>query len=258
MYLFEQYGMEGEEQFNFSSLKDLNFPLHFHRAYEIIIVEKGEMSITIEERNYHLTANEAVFIFPNQLHKLFTPEQSVCRVLIFSPELIGHFFSSYKGSAPEDNRFTVTEIPEKQALSSVYAQKAVLYRYCDKLIRSTTFETIKVSSKRKIIQNVLLYIDNHYQDDCTLKDVTKAIQYDYAYVSKVFYIYTNLTFTTYINRYRLTQATYLLLNTEKSVSDIAQTCGYKTLRTFNRNFKELKNVSPSVFREENKDYGKKT
>lgn len=256
MYLFEQYGMEGEEQFTYSSLKDLNFPLHFHRAYEIIIVEKGEMVIAVEERDYHLKEGEAVFIFPNQLHKLSTPEYSVCRVLIFSPELIGHFFSSYKSSVPEDNRFAVTEIPGKQALSSIYAQKAVLYGYCDTLIRSTSFEEIKVSSKRKIIQNVLIYIDNHYQDDCTLKDVTKAIQYDYAYVSKLFYTYTNLTFTTYINRYRLTQATYLLLNTEETISDISQKCGYKTLRTFNRNFKELKSVSPSKFREENKVSGK--
>lgn len=255
MYLFEQYGMEGEERFNYSSLTDLNFPLHFHRAYEIIMVESGEMVITVEEKDYHLKANEAVFIFPNQLHKLSTPERSVCRVLIFSPELIGHFFSSYKGSVPEDNRFTVSAIPEKQGLSSVYAQKAVLYGCCDTLIRSTSFESIKVSSKRKIIQNVLIYIDDHYQDDCTLKDVTKAIQYDYAYVSKLFYSYTNLTFTTYINRYRLTQATYLLLNTEEAISDIAQKCGYKTLRTFNRNFKELKNVSPTVYREENKVSG---
>ncbi|MER2064150.1 MAG: AraC family ligand binding domain-containing protein, partial [Alkalibacterium sp.] len=207
MYLFEQYGMEGEEQFNFSSLKDLNFPLHFHRAYEIIIVEKGEMVITIEESDYSLKANEAVFIFPNQLHKLSTVDQSICSVLIFSPELIGHFFSSYKSSVPEDNRITVTKLPERKALTSVYAQKALLYGYCDQLIRSTSFESKKVSPKRKIIQNVLVYIDDHYQEECTLKDVTKAIQYDYAYVSKLFYSYTNLTFTTYLNRYRLTQAT---------------------------------------------------
>jgi len=258
MYLFEQYGMEGEERFNYSSLTDLNFPLHFHRAYEIVIVESGEMTITVEESEYHLKAKDEVFIFPNQLHKLSTPDNAKCRVMIFSPELIGHFFSSYKGSVPENNQFQVTDIPDRQALSSVYAQKAILYGYCDRLIQDTSFEAIKVSSKRKIIQNVLIYIDDHYQDDCTLKDVTKAIQYDYAYVSKLFYSYTNLTFTTYINRYRLTQATYLLLNTEEAVSEIAQKCGYKTLRTFNRNFKELKHVSPTVFREENKVSSQKT
>ncbi|MDZ7833984.1 MAG: AraC family transcriptional regulator [Alkalibacterium sp.] len=107
-----------------------------------------------------------------------------------------------------------------------------------------------MSSKRKIIQNVLIYIDDHYQGDCTLKDVAKAIQYDYAYLSKLFYHYTNLTFTTYVNRYRLTQAAYLLVNTDEAVSDIARKCGYKTLRTFNRNFKDLKGASPTVVQRE--------
>lgn len=252
MYLFEQYGMEGEDFFNYSSLTDLNFPLHFHRAYEIIMVEKGEMVVSIEEKDYTLNANEAVFIFPNQLHKLSTPDHSICKVFIFSPELIGHFFSSYKSSVPICNQFVVESIPEQQELRSVYAQKALLYSYCDILLQSTSFESIKVSSKRKIIQNILIYIDDHYQDDCTLKDVSMAVQYDYAYLSKLFYQYTHLTFTTYINRYRLTQATYLLLNTEDAISDIAHKCGYKTLRTFNRNFKEFKQVSPTAFRERNK------
>lgn len=252
MYLFEQYGMEDETYFNYSLLENLNFPLHFHRAYEIVLVEKGEMVVTVEEFEYTLKENEAVFIFPNQLHKLNSPKSSICRVYIFSPELIGHFYSIYKRSVPVNNKMIIEDIPSEEEHRSVFAQKGLLYKYCDKLIQSTTFEAIKVSSKRKVIQNILVYIDNHYQDECTLKDVSKAIQYDYAYLSKLFYQYTNLTFTTYMNRYRLTHATYLLLNTEGSISEIAHQCGYKTLRTFNRNFKEFKNVSPTVFREKNK------
>lgn len=252
MYLFEQYGMEEEDLFNFTSLTDLNFPLHFHRAYEIIIVKKGEMTISVEEKDFTTKENQAVFIFPNQLHKLSTPNHSECEVLIFSPELIGHFFSSFKSSVPICNQFEVKRIPEQQELSSIYAQKSLLYDYCDLLIQTTSFESVKVSSKRKIIQNILIYIDEHYQNECTLKDVSKAVQYDYAYLSKLFYQYTHLTFTAYVNRYRLTQATYMLLNTEDSISEIAQQCGYKTLRTFNRNFKEYKLVSPTTFREKNK------
>ncbi|WP_423189623.1 AraC family transcriptional regulator [Alkalibacterium sp. f15] len=256
MYLFEQFGMEGEELFRYSSLIDLNFPLHFHRAYEIMIVEKGEMVVKIEEIDYVLRANEAVFIFPNQLHEFSTLNHSVSKAFIFSPELIGHFFSSYKSSVPINNKFLVDDVPLKDDFLSIYAQKGLLYNYCDRLIQTTSFESIKVTPKRKIIQNILVYIDNHYQDDCTLRDVSKAIQYDYAYLSKLFYHYTNLTFTTYLNRYRLTQAAYLLLNSEEAVSEVAQKCGYKTLRTFNRNFKAFKDVSPTVFRENN-EFSKK-
>lgn len=249
MYFFEQYGMEEKEFFQYSSLNNISFPLHFHRAYELIIVEKGEMVITIEDKEYRLKENDAVFVFPNQLHQLDTSSEASCKVIIFSPELIGHFYSNYKGYMPLNNHMTFPVIPFVEELESIYAQKSFLYSMCDRFIKTTEFTPIKVSPKRKIIQNMLLFIDEHYHTECSLKDVSKAIQYDYAYLSKLFYHYTNLTFTDYVNRYRITQAVYLLESTDDTISEIAMKCGYNTLRTFNRNFKEYKDMSPSVYRE---------
>lgn len=252
MYFFEHYGMEEKEFFRYSSLHNISFPLHFHRAFELIIVEKGEMVITIEDIEYKLGKNEAVFVFPNQLHKLHTVSASTSKVIIFSPELIGHFYSSYKGFIPEANKIYLNSIPVENEVNAIYAQKSFLYSICDEFIKNMTFSPVKVSSKRKIIQNMLLFIDEHFHTECTLKDVAKAIQYDYAYLSKLFYHYTNLTFTNYVNKYRITQASYLLESTEDTISEIAMKCGYKTLRTFNRNFKEYKHLSPSAYREKNK------
>jgi len=256
MYFFEQHGMEEEESFQFQRLHSNSFPLHFHRAYEFITVEKGEMLITIEEVDYTLKEKEAVFIFPNQLHKLHTPKDSVCSVIIFSPEMIGHFYSTYKGFMPVNNKLILNSLPNEDELDFIYSQKSFLYSICAQFIKQTEVVPVEVSSKRKIIQNMLLFIDDHYATECTLKDVAKALQYDYAYLSKLFYQYTNLTFTHYVNRYRVSQAAYLLESTEDTVSDIAQKCGYKTLRTFNRNFKDYKKVSPSFYRENKKKTSK--
>lgn len=242
--------MEEKEFFKYSSLDNISFPLHFHRAFELIIVEKGKMLITIEDKDYTLGENEAVFVFPNQLHELHTQSESTSKVIIFSPELIGHFYSAYKGFIPENNKLFMPSIPVENQVGALYAQKSFLYSVCDDFIKHTAFTPVKVSSKRKIIQNMLLFIDEHFHSECTLKDVAKAIQYDYAYLSKLFYHYTNLTFTNYVNKYRITQASYLLESTEDTISEIATKCGYKTLRTFNRNFKEYKQVSPSAYREQ--------
>ncbi|GAA0363989.1 AraC family transcriptional regulator [Alkalibacterium iburiense] len=249
MYFFEHHGMEEKEFFKYSSLDNISFPLHFHRAFEIICVEKGKMVITIEDEEYELSENEAVIVFPNQLHKLHTESESTSKVIIFSPELIGHFYTAYKGVVPENNKLYLHTVPHESQVDALYAQKSFLYSICDLLIKHTAFTPVTVSSKRKIIQNMLLFIDENYHKECTLKDVAQAIQYDYAYLSKLFYHYTNLTFTNYVNRYRITQAAYLLESTEDTISEIAMKCGYKTLRTFNRNFKEYKKVSPSFYRE---------
>lgn len=248
MYFFEKHGIDEKQTFNYTILENNSFPLHFHRAYEIILVEKGEMLIKIEETQYTLKAKEAVFIFPNQLHELVTVNRSTCKLLIFSPEMVGQFYSSYKQSIPKNNKINITFDVNETCLDTIFAQKSILYKFCDKLIKSTEFEEIILSSKRKIIQNILLYVDTHYSQDCTLKTVAHTLQYDYAYLSKLFYQYTELTFTEYLNRYRITQATYFLESTELTIKEIAHSCGYNNLRTFNRNFRNFKDSSPSDYR----------
>jgi len=248
MYFFEKHGIDEKQTFNYTILENNSFPLHFHRAYEIILVESGEMLIKIEETQYELKAGEAVFIFPNQLHELVTVNQSVCKLLIFSPEMVGQFYTSYKRSVPKNNKLPISFDVNDAHLDTVFAQKSMLYKFCDTLIKSTDFEGITLSSKRKIIQNILLYVDSHYSGECTLKRVAHTLQYDYAYLSKLFYQYTNLTFTEYLNRYRITQATYYLESTEFTIKEIAHSCGYNNMRTFNRNFRHYKASSPSDYR----------
>ncbi len=248
MYFFEKHGMDETQTFNYAELINSSFPLHFHRAYEIIIVEQGEMTVKIEGKSYYLSEDEGVFIFPNQLHELITENQSHCRLLIFSPEMVKDFYSMYKHAVPDNNTITVNADIKKENMTSVFSQKSILYKFCDELTQSTSFSQRILPSKTKIIQTILLYIEEHYYEDCTLKTVAQDIQYDYAYLSKLFYQYTGMSFTEYLNRYRITQAVYFLNSTDLPVKEIAHQCGYNTLRTFNRNFKLYQYSSPTDYR----------
>lgn len=248
MYFFEDHGLEEKQMLKYFQLTSSSFPLHFHRAFEVIHVIDGQMTVTIEEKEYTLNQNEAVLVFPNQLHQLVTLEKSVCDVLIFSPEMINHFYSNFKDKEPENNKFAVQFKIKPENLESVYAQKSLLYAYCNGLIKMTSFNELTLSSKRRVVQNILLFIDEHFHEDCSLKTISQSLQYDYAYLSKAFYQYTKLTFTEYLNRYRVAQAAEQLKQTDLSVSEIASICGFSNLRTFNRNFKRYTQVSPSEYR----------
>ena len=52
----------------------------------------------------------------------------------------------------------------------------------------------------------------------------------------------------YITRQRIAHACYLLCNTDKMISDIAQECGFDNPSNFTRTFKETKGCSPSAWR----------
>lgn len=249
MVFFEQHGVEEKESMCFFPLKNHQFPLHFHRAYEFIIVHDGEILLTIDQKKYSLQKGELAFIFGNQTHEFISPSHSDITIVLFSPELIGDFFSQYKGYVPENNIVRLDFSPEFQKLHTIYSQKSFFYKVCDLLVQQTTFLPIEQSTKNKALHKILLFVDQHYMHNCTLKTVAQQLQYDYAYLSKLFLQMTNMTFTEYLNHYRISQACYQLKNSQQTISDIAMTCGYNNLRSFNRNFRKAMHCSPTKYRD---------
>ena len=56
------------------------------------------------------------------------------------------------------------------------------------------------------------------------------------------------SFTAYLNEYRLTMASRLLLASEDSILAVAAECGFENLSYFNRRFKDRFGMTPSEFR----------
>lgn len=249
LVFFEHHGVEEKESFHSFKLVDQTFPLHFHRAYELIIVNEGELLITIDQKDYVMNKNDIAFIFNNQMHEFKSINHSEITIVIFSPELIGHFFMNYKGYVPENNVFHLNHTPNLQQLNSIYRQKSFLYNICGTLVDNTEFIAVEHSTKTKVLHKILLYVDRSYSEDCTLKVIAKQLQYDYAYLSKLFVQMTNMSFTEYLNHYRISQACYLLKNSQQTIGEIATDCGYNNLRSFNRNFKRITKYAPKTYRE---------
>lgn len=253
MAFFEHHGMDEKEFFRQLTLLNFNFPLHFHRAYELIIVNEGELLLTIDQKKYRLQKSNLAFIFSHQIHEFHTPHHSDLTIILFSPELIGHFFMKYKEYLPENNVIAYDQLPNLQSLDTIYSQKSFLYGVCDALLKQTNFVPIQYSTKTKILNKILLFVDQHFHQDCTLKTVAKHIGYDYAYLSKLFVQLTQMSYTEYLNRYRIFHACYLLKSSQQSVSEIAFNCGYNNLRSFNRNFKKIIGQSPQEYRKADTD-----
>jgi AraC-like DNA-binding protein len=62
---------------------------------------------------------------------------------------------------------------------------------------------------------------------------------------------TGKTYSDYLNEMRINEACRLLVQTEKSVNQIAFDCGFETLSYFNRVFLNKKGITPSGYRKQN-------
>ncbi|MEG6566724.1 AraC family transcriptional regulator [Thermoanaerobacterium saccharolyticum] len=249
MVFFQKHGVNEKDLFHFFSLKNYQFPYHFHRAYELICLNDGQLSVYIDKKEYRLNKNDLAFVFPNQMHEFKTIDCSDITIILFSPELIGDFYMNYKGMIPEDNILHLDSIMDFNRLNSIYSKKSFLYSLCDKLVNNTLFTPLRQSNKAKVLYKILLFIEQNYSNDCTLKKAAEYLNYDYQYLSKLFIHQMGMTFTEYLNNYRISQSCYMLKNSNLSVSEIAFNCGYNNLRTFHRNFRKMTNTSPKKYRE---------
>ncbi len=249
MVFFQSHGVEEKEFFHYMPLTEYQFPLHFHRAYELIFVKKGKLLVTVNQIEYTLNTNQLIFIFSNHIHEIKRLGDSEVTIILFSPELIGDFFTEYKGWSPNNPVLTLKQQPQLEKLDSIYKQKSFLYQICGELIDQTEFKKVESSNKTRLLHRILLFVDENYHHNCTLKDVAKHLRYDYPYLSKLFVQMTNMTFTDYLNNYRISQACYLLKNSGLSVGEIASQCGYNQLRTFHRNFRDIIGKSPRQYRD---------
>ncbi|MBQ5591284.1 MAG: helix-turn-helix transcriptional regulator [Clostridia bacterium] len=99
----------------------------------------------------------------------------------------------------------------------------------------------------KVIQSALEYISNNYVD-ITAEELAEYCNLSYSYFSRTFKKIMRMSFSQYLNNYRINKAEQLLCSTDKSVEQIAQEIGFSTSSYFIQQFKSQKNISPKQYR----------
>ena len=99
----------------------------------------------------------------------------------------------------------------------------------------------------------LRYLREHCAEKLSLEALSKSCFYNPSYLSRRFKDYFGLTITEFLTRSRLEKAEELLLTTNLSTDEIAQSCGFSSKNTFYRQFKELRGMTPGDFRRQVKN-----
>jgi AraC-like DNA-binding protein len=231
--------------------ENFSFPPHLHQCFELITLFSGEMEITVDKKIFKIKKGEALLIFPNQIHSLYS-QKSEHMLCIFSPKLVQSFWVKLSGKIPENNKF----YPDDYLLSSLAKitpesktaeKKGILYSLCGQFDKDANYKK-RESDKKDLLYKIFSFVDDYYKTDCSLEKLSHTIGYDYSYISRYFKKTVGLSFNSYVNHYRLSSACYLLENTESPIINCAYESGFVSLRTFNRNFKSYFKITPQEYR----------
>ena len=244
--MYEKEWANQRSKFLSYTVENLSWHLHFHAAFEICLVLRGIIEITVDGAVYTLKKNESIIIFPRQLHSYKTIEPSDMRVITFIPELVPEFSLKYRKKIPVDN--TVHGLMKYKDLfdgSNTFLQKGLLYSVLGELTEASEFKYAPSNEEAVLINKTLRYIEEKYNADCTLRSASEELSYGYSYLSRTFKRLMGMSFTEYLNRFRINRAVYLLSTENKiPVSDVAHLCGFDSLCSFNRNFKHITGTTP--------------
>ena len=91
-------------------------------------------------------------------------------------------------------------------------------------------------------------MDDHKREQISVADVANAIGYNEKYISRFINKASSLSFTTLLATLRMDDAKSMLIETDKTMLEIAMDCGFGSERTFYRYFQALVGTSPKNYR----------
>lgn len=230
---------------------DFSFPAHLHQSFELIIIRSGSMTVEVDSKKYELSKNEAVLIFPNQVHSLFSVK-SEHTLFIFSPFIIQAYSSRLYGCVPEDGKFVLSKntmemLDELDDDSPIEVKKGILYYICGQFDKNAEYKP-RDAKNDTALYKMFRFVENNYTKTCTLHEAVKEIGMNYAYLSRLFKNCVGITFNEYVNLMRLNHTCYLMDNTNAPIIQCAYESGYNSIYTFERNFKEVYGSTPIEYR----------
>lgn len=109
-------------------------------------------------------------------------------------------------------------------------------------------EDINTAQKSDITYKIKTYLAEHYNEKISLADIACNVYLSRTYVSTLFREETGCTIFEYLNSIRIDKACRLLRDTELTLAQVAQECGFEDQSYFTRVFKKAQRLSPMQYR----------
>lgn len=247
--------------FHFLDIEVLNSKLKRYEQQNlesnyILLVTKGEVNVTKDDKQYYLTKN-SMYICSKQKH---------LALQIDLENVVTAYLIRFDMHEKEQNIIPVKEAGEKIYL----AQTGEIIELCnrlvwlskspikeDQLLGQANFYMLlhaivknRISSDKNLLgmlEKTKQHIQYHFHESIQVKDLAQMMNISSKYYMELFRKQFGLSATQYLTKVRIEASKWLLIKENKTLREIASEVGYKDEFYFSRRFKQEVGVSPSLF-----------
>ncbi len=250
------------------------YETHFHSAVEVIISLKGAVRVLTEEEEWLLREGELIMIPSGIRHSFRMEENSERELLLYEPNGVFTLkdFGAFRQMLAkpivlqqghpcrEEVRSLFFEIIAIHRSGTLmrnmrnYSLLLKIYAILGEHYLMTSATPAEMNTLQRqmsgedAFNRALDYLNKNYVDDVTLDSLAAYAGFSRYTLSRMFRQHTGFTFTQYLSQRRVEMAMDLLSGTKMPVTQVALQCGFNSIATFNRVFREVKGCTPTQYR----------
>ncbi|RYY59990.1 MAG: AraC family transcriptional regulator [Chitinophagaceae bacterium] len=263
-----------------------DFPLHYHEEFELnLVINAAGARRVVGDHIDEISDLELVLVGSNLEHGWFTHKcksKDITEVTIqFHKDLFEERFlrrnqlSFFRGMLEKSSRgilFSretaervsgrILQMGQNHGFDSILELMSILHDLSVSNDMSTLSDASFSTASGEIshyngrrIEMIMEHVNKNFEKEITLKEAAALINMTEVSFSRFFKQRTGNTFIDSLTEIRIGNATRLLIDTSKSVAEIAYDCGFNNISNFNRIFKKRKGCVPKDFRKTYQAYG---
>jgi len=259
--------------------EEYSWQYHYHPEFELVCVLAGNGTRQVGNHASNYENGDLVLMGPDLPHSGFGLNTSgmIEQVVVqFKKEVFGPSFLA----RPEMKNIDLLLAKSSYGISFSEATKEKAMKKLVKLLRLPPFERFVEftgilqllatseeytllnsqvtlpTTVRKVhvrLQNIFNYVEQNFQEEINIRKVAAIAHLTVPAFCNYFKKIMNITFTDFINQYRIEQAC-ILLQQEKSIGEVCFECGFNNVPYFNKVFKNIVRKTPSEFKKTANSY----
>ncbi len=249
-----------------------------HDFWEFICVDKGSVSISMEDTELVLHKGDIAFHQPNEFHKVSTYGQIAPNLVVISFDTTSPFMDFFRGrvlkidetertclanilkearklySTPLDDPYA-TEMIKKEHLLVGAEQMIQMYleHFLIHLVRRYTedqqqyFGIPALKNGTDVFRRVIEYMEANLSEHLSIEQICRENMIGRTQLQKIFQKEAGLGVIEYFSKMKIDAAKHMIRIGRMNFTQISEQLGYSSIHYFSRQFKKLAGMTPSEY-----------
>lgn len=253
---FEKRAYAGNEHVWVGKYRNLHNISHWHMEHELIACREGSAQVMLDDTMFNITQQQCIFCHSGRVHYISASPDSLLLVCLFNEKMYDPITSPFALENPVfEDRYGI--LPKLSEIRHELQNQPIFFECrTEAMIGEILVDVFRGEPLRKAqwqfsdvitrYKQLLNYIDLEYEH-ITYQNAVQFMNMSDAYFSRYFKRQAGMTFSQYLNVVRIEKAVQLLDSAPTmKITDVMLRCGFNTIRSFNRVFREVTGFTPTT------------